>query len=43
MLCCKTTNMKELLAIIGRGKGMLIVCDGFDELPREQRQEAQST
>ena len=34
-----TTNMKELLAIIGRGKGMLIVCDGFDELPREQRQE----
>ena len=31
--------MKELLAIIGRGKGMLIVCDGFDELPREQRQE----
>ena len=34
-----TTNMKELLAAIGRGKGMLIVCDGFDELPREQRQE----
>ena len=37
--CDATTNMKELLAIIGRGKGMLIVCDGFDELPREQRQE----
>ena len=37
--CDATTNMKELLAIIGRGKGMLIVCDGFDELLREQRQE----
>ena len=37
--CDATTNMKELLAIIGRGKGMLIVCDGFDELPRDQRQE----
>ena len=36
--CDATTNMKELLAAIGRGKGMLIVCDGFDELPREQRQ-----
>ena len=34
-----TTNMKELMGAIGRGKGMLIVCDGFDELPREQRQE----
>ena len=36
-----TTNMKELLAAIGRGKGvpLLIVCDGFDELSREQRQE----
>ena len=39
LLCDATTNMKELLAAIGRGKGMLIVCDGFDELPREQRQE----
>ena len=39
LLCDATTNMKALLAIIGRGKGMLIVCDGFDELPREQRQE----
>ena len=37
--CDATTNMKELLAIIGRGKGMLIVCDGFDELPRELRQD----
>ena len=31
--------MKELLAAIGRGNGVLIVCDGFDELPHEQRQE----
>ena len=37
--CDATTNMKELLAAIGRGKGVLIVCDGFDELSREQRQE----
>ena len=37
--CDATTKMKELLAAIGRGKGMLIVCDGFDELSREQRQE----
>ena len=37
--CDATTNMKELLATIGRGKGVLIVCDGFDELSRGQRQE----
>ena len=37
--CDASTNMKELLAAIGEGEGMLIVCDGFDELPREQRQE----
>ena len=37
--CDATTNMKELLAAIGEGEGMLIVCDGFDELPRQQRQE----
>ena len=37
--CDATTNMKELLAAIGEGEGMLIVCDGFDELPREHRQE----
>ena len=37
--CDDTTNMKELLAAIREGEGMLIVCDGFDELPREQRQE----
>ena len=37
--CDATTNMKELLAAIGEGEGMLIVCDGLDELPREQRQE----
>ena len=39
MPCDATTNMNELLAAIGEGEGMLIVCDGFDELPREQRQE----
>ena len=37
--CDATTNMKELLAAIGEEESMLIVCDGFDELPREQRQE----
>ena len=37
--CDATTNMKELLAVIGRGNGVLFVFDGFDELPREQRQE----
>ena len=37
--CDATTNIKELLAAIGRGNGVLFVCDGFDELPREQRQE----
>ena len=37
--CDATTNMEELLAAIGEGGGLLIVCDGFDELPREQRQE----
>ena len=37
--CDATTNMKELLTAISKGKGMLIVCDGFDELPSEQRQE----
>ena len=36
--CDATTNMKELLAAIGEGEGMLIVCDGFDELPHERRQ-----
>ena len=36
--CDATTNMKELLAAIREGKGMLIVCDGFDELPHEQQQ-----
>ena len=41
--CDSTTDIKELLAAIGRGKGVLIVCDGFDELPREQRRRAQST
>ena len=33
-----TTNMKELVAVIERGKEMLIVCDVFDELPNEKKQ-----
>ena len=37
--CDTTTNLKELLAAIGEGESMLIVCDGFDELPCKQRQE----
>ena len=37
--CDATTKIKELLSAIGKGEGMLIVCDGFDELPHEQRQE----
>ena len=37
--CDATTNTEELLVAIGRGVGMLIVCDGFDELPHKQRQE----
>ena len=31
--CGATTNKKELVAAIGRGKGVLIMCDRFDELP----------
>ena len=37
--CDATTNIKKVMAAIGRGKGVLIVCDGFDKLPDEQRQE----
>ena len=37
--CNATTNIKKLVAAIGREKEVLIVCDGFDELPYEQRQE----
>ena len=36
--CDANINIKELVAALGRGKGVLIVCDGFDELPREQHQ-----
>ena len=39
LLCDDTIHMENLLSSIGRGESMLIVCDGFDELPREQRQE----
>ena len=31
-----TINIKELTSALGSGKGVLIVCDGFDELSREQ-------
>ena len=39
LLCDATTNINELVATLGRGKGVLIVCDGFDELPHTQQQE----
>ena len=32
-----TTDMEDLIAAIGSGEGVLIVCDGFDELPRRQQ------
>ena len=32
-------NRKDIMAAIGRGKGVLIVCDGFDELPPKQLEE----
>ena len=32
-----TTDMEELKAAIGSGEGVLIVCDGFDELPHHQQ------
>ena len=32
-------NIEHVLAAIGHGEGVLIILDGFDELPREQRQE----
>ena len=31
-------NIEDVLGSIDNGKGMLLVLDGFDELPREQRQ-----
>ena len=37
--CVDTIKVERLLRAIGNGEGVLIVCDGFDELPREQRQE----
>ena len=32
-----TTDMEDLKAAIGSGDGVLIVCDGFDELPHHQQ------
>ena len=37
--CDDKMKAKKLLHAIGEGEGVLIVCDGFDELPQEQRQE----
>ena len=34
----RNINIEEVLDSIGYGKGVLLVLDGFDELPREQRQ-----
>ena len=33
-----TTNIENLKAAIGEGEGVLIVCDGFDELPHDQKE-----
>ena len=33
-----TTDMEDLIAAIGSGEGVLIVCDGFDELPHHQQE-----
>ena len=35
----RTNNIEHVLAAIGHGEGVLIILDGFDELPLEQRQE----
>ena len=37
--CNITTDMNKLVAEIGRGKDLLVVLDGYDELPHEQQQE----
>ena len=34
----RNTIIEDVLDSIGNGKGILLVLDGFDELPREQRQ-----
>ena len=38
LLYDNTTDMKSLIAAIGSGEGVLIVCDGFDELPHHQQE-----
>ena len=35
----RKNSIEHILAAIGHGEGVLIILDGFDELPREQRQE----
>ena len=34
----RSANIEEILGSVGYGKGVLLVLDGFDELPREHRQ-----
>ena len=36
--CDASINIEELVVALERGKGVLLVCDGFDELPHEQQQ-----
>ena len=35
----RKNNIEHVLTAIGHGEGVLIILDGFDELPHEQRQE----
>ena len=35
----KNNSIEQVIAEIGNGQNILIILDGFDELPREQRQE----
>ena len=40
LLCDRSLDMKDVMTKIGRGERVLIVCDGFDELPSEQLKES---
>ena len=40
LLCHEDLDKKKVRATIGRGERVLIVCDGFDELPSEQLEES---
>ena len=39
----KNINIEQVIDAIGNGDGVLIILEGFDELPREQRKRAQCT